>query len=326
MPDSNYTSDVRSLTPTSPIRLLPVVDAPRPPLWVWLAIFAIGFTLLNLLFLPVLMAAVPPRGPGRVMPSPIVIYLTYFSLGAIGAELGLLAIAAVLGPGTAWRRHLVVALLLLVLVLSGVAGILLTERIHSIGFFGAQMNWPFTLLVPILFYVCQLPLWFFRSLFCWRIARVQQGITEKAPRLSIAGILSATAVIALALGAVRLGPSLFQQIQPLAIIETHQWWLLTGGWAAAVFAISLAVLPLFTVALFRMKSPLLGMAGAAAWSALLFEAAITIYRQVIGGWPFPFSWHLLAALVAGFTVSLVAPLLIVRLYGYRLLWGKSQAH
>ena len=314
-----------NLSPASPIQLRPVTGAPRSRLWIWLAIFAIGFTLLNLLFVPIIVATAPPPGPVPVMPSPIFFYLMFFSLGAIGAEPGLLAIAAVFGPGIAWRRHLAAVFLLLVLALSGVASILWAERIMSGGlFFGDRMNWPFTLLVPILFYACQLPLWLFRSLFRWRIAKVQQGITERAPQLSIAGILSATAVIGLALGAVRLGPYLFQQINPLAIIEVRMWWLLIGIWAAAVFAVSFAVLPLVTGAIFRTRSLLLGVAVTAGWTALLFEVAITIFRRVNGGWPFMFSWHLVAALVVGFTVSLVAPLLIVRLHGFRLLWGKGK--
>lgn len=323
MPDFNYLPDVTNLSPAPPIQLRPGVAASQSRLWIWLTILAIGFTLLNLLFVPIIAAAAP--APGPFTSSPIFFYLIFFSMGAIGAEPGLLAIAAVFGPGIAWHRHLAAVFLLLVLALSGVASILWAERIVSAGlFFGVRMNWPFTLFVPILFYACQLPLWLFRSLFRWRIAKVQQGITERAPQLSIAGILSATAVIGLALGTVRLGPYLFQQINPLARVEMHMWWFLIGIWAAAVFSISLAVLPLFTVAIFRTRSLLLGVAVAAAWTALLFEVAITIFRRVNGGWPFMFSWHLVAALVVGFTVSLVAPLLIVRLHGFRLLWGKGK--
>ncbi|MCE9528561.1 MAG: hypothetical protein K8R36_21155 [Planctomycetales bacterium] len=324
MPDTNYSGDVTNLSPAMPIQRRPVAGESRSRLWIWLSILAIGFTLLNLLYVPIIVATAPPPGPVPVMPSLIVFYLFFFSLGAITAEPGLLAIAAVFGPGIAWHRHLAVFVLLIVFTLSGAVSIFLAEWIVSQNLiYGARMNLPFTLHVPILFYICQVPLWLFRGLFRWRMAHVEQGKLEKAPRLSIAGILAATAVIALALGAVRLGPFLFQKIQPSAKVDIHMLWFLIGIWAVAVFAISITALPVFTLAIFRMRPLLLGVVVALIWSALVFATAITIYRGVNGGWPFPFSWHVLAALVLGFTVSLIVPLIIVRLHGYQLLWGRG---
>jgi hypothetical protein len=321
---SVYPYDVSNLPPAPPIKWRPLEerrlssDEEESSIpWGWLTGLAIGFALLNFSFMPVAMAF---RGP--VGPNDIRLYLVAFGLGAIGSELGLLAIAAVFGPGTAWRRHLLGAVLVVVLTYFAIAGNSLAESLHSITtFYGAQ-NWPFALLVPILFYACQLPLWPLRSFFCWRIA--EQGEAKNAPRLSIAGILSATGAIALALGAVRLGHNLMQLVLPVgANIDASLWWLLVGIWAAAIAVISLAVLPLFTLAIFRTKSPLWGVAGAAAWSALLFETAITIVRVVSGGWPTVFPWHLLATVVVGFTTGLIGPLLIVRQCGYRLFWGRS---
>src|SRR5205823_1817515 len=132
------------------------------------------------------------------------------------------------------------------------------HRVNPYG--GAQRLFPFIwlLLAPILFYACQFPLWIFRSLFRWRIAKVQQGEPGKVPRLSIAGILAATAVIALSLGAVRLGYHLILQMGGTAESE-KAWWTLTGIWAAVITVISLTVLPLFTVAIFRTRSLLLGV-------------------------------------------------------------------
>ena len=129
---------------------------------------------------------------------------------------------------------------------------------------------------------------------------------ETVPRLSIAGILAATAVIAISLGAVRLGRD-SQSFLVGAQADSQMWWPLTGILAATITTISIAFLPLFTVAIFRTRSLLLGVVGTAAWSVLLFVAAITITRLINGGWPFPIPWHLPAAIVAGFTVGIVVP-------------------
>lgn len=306
MSDFDYPYDVKNLPPAPPIRLRPVVDAPPSSLGWWLASFAIGFVALDFLFLPVIFWVGNSVGSVPTLPTKIAVYLVAFSLGGIGAAPGLLAIAAVFGPGTAWHRHLLAVSVVLLLALPGAVSII----------------WPCILLVPILFCACQLPLWPLRSFFCWRIAKGHQGATEEVPRLSIAGILAATAVIAISLGAVRLG-GYFLSFLVGAQADSRMWWLLTSISAAVITTISVAVLPIVTVAIFRTKSLLLGVLGAAAWSALLFVTAITITRLVNGGWPFPVPWHWPAAIVAGFTVSLVAPLWIVRLYGYRLLWGRG---
>jgi len=327
MPDIDYPYDASNLPPAPPIKWRPINDYRLPDEaesslpWGWLAGLAIGFGLLNLLFMPVAMALAPP-GKGPVGPNDIRLYLVAFGMGAIGAELALLAIAAVFGPGIAWCRHLLAMLLVLVFTYLAIAGNSLAERLHSITIFYSAHNWPFFLLVPILFYSCQLPLWPLRSFYCWRIA--EHGKAKSAPRLSIAGILLATGAIAVALGAVRLGHHLMLLVLPAgANIDAPLWWLVVGLWAAPIAVISLVVLPVFTLAIFRTKSPLWGVLGAAAWSALLFETAITIVRLASGGWPTAIPWHLLATIVAGFTVGLILPLLIVRLCGYRLFWGGS---
>ena len=325
MPDIDYPYDASNLPPAPPIKWRPINDYRLPDEaesslpWGWLTGLAIGFALLNFSFMPVAMAL---RGGGPIGPNDIRVYLVAFGLGAIGAEPGLLAIAAVFGPGTAWRRHLLAILLVVVLTYFAFAGNSLAESLFSMTtFYGAQ-NWPFALLVPILFYSCQLPLWPLRSVYCWRIA--EHGKAKSAPRLSIAGILLATGAIAVALGAVRLGHHLMLLVLPAgANIDAPLWWLVVGLWAAPIAVISLVVLPVFTLAIFRTKSPLWGVLGAAAWSALLFETAITIVRLASGGWPTAIPWHLLATIVAGFTVGLILPLLIVRLCGYRLFWGRS---
>ncbi len=322
MLDFDYPYDVRNLPPAPPIRLRPVVDTPPSSpssLGWWLIRFAIGFTALNFLFLGVIQV-LNSVGPMPAVPRQIALYLIAFFLGAIGAEPGLLAIAAVFGPGVAWHRYLVVNSVVLLLAVTGATSIFMSEldfrKPSPVGHV-----WPYILLVPILFCACQLPLWPLRSFFCWRIAK-EQGVLETVPRLSIAGILAATAVIAISLGAVRLGRD-SQSFLVGAQANSQMWWPLTGILAATITTISIAFLPVFTVVIFRTRSLLLGLLGAAAWSALLFVAAITITRLINGGWPFPIPWHWPAAIVAGFTVGIVVPLIVVRLYGYRLHWGRG---
>ncbi len=319
MSDFDYPYDVKNLPPAPPIRLRPVVDAPPSSLGWWLAGFAIGFALLDLLFIQIIMA-VNSVGPLPALPTQIAVYLVAFFLGAIGAEPGRLAIAAVFGTGAAWHRHLVVHAVVLLLAVTGATSIFMSQAPRGNMSLGGHIG-PYILLVPILFCACQLPLWPLRSFFCWRIAK-EQPVLETVPRLSIAGILVATAVIALSLGAVRLGRD-SQSFLLGAQADSRMWWLLTGISAAVITTISFAVLPLITVAVFRTKSLLLGVFGAGAWSALLFVAAITITRLINGGWPFPIPWHWPAAIVAGFTVGIVVPLIVVRLYGYRLHWGRG---
>lgn len=317
MPDFIYPYDVNNLPPAPPIRLPSDVKRNPSPLWRWLAVITVGFIALNFLLLPI--AFMVPSTPPSVIGS----IVACLSIGAIGAEPGLLAIAAVFGPGSTWRRQCVVALLVLVLALSGFASFVATKVVysHRAYFLDISEVLPFTLLLPILFLACQMPLWFFRSLLSWRIANQEQAATEMPPRPSIAGILAATAVVALGLGSVRLGHYLMSQ---MGQVESQQWWLITGISAAFAAAISMVALPPFTGAIFRTKSPLLGVMGAVAWTLFLFGSAIAIIRWANGGWPVPIPWYPFAANVAGFTMGLLGPLVVVRLFGYRLLWGRKQ--
>ena len=317
MPDFIYPYDVRNLPPAPPIRLPSDVKKNGSPLWLWLAAITVGFISLNFLLLPI--AFMVPSSPPSVIGSCV----ACLSLGAIGAEPGLLAIAAVFGPGATWRRQLVVALLVLALALSYLSSFVLTKVVYSSVANSLEIHlvFSFAMLLPILFLACQMPLWFFRGLLSWRIVNQEQAAAEKPPQLSIAGILAATAVVALGLSSARLGHYLILQVDPQ--VESQGWWLGTGISAACVAAISMASLPPFTGAIFRAKSPLLGLLGATAWTLFVFASAIAMIRWVNGGWPIPIPWYPFAAIVAGFTVSLLGPLVVVRLFGYRLFWGRK---
>jgi hypothetical protein len=316
MPDFSYPYDVRNVPPAPPIRLRPVVESAPSPLWGWLAAIAAGFMALNFLLMPMLFMAPPGRNE-------IGACLACLSVGMIGAEPGLLAIAAVFAPGAAWRRHLIVGLLALAFALSGFGSFVATKLVYSHRTYFPEVLevLPFFLLVPILFLVCQMPLWFFRSFLCWRIASREKAAADRAPQLSIAGILLATAVVAMGLSFVRLGNYLISHVDPQ--VESQYWWLGTGISAAFMAAFSIAVLPPFTGAVFRAKSPLLGLLGATVWMILLFGFVTVIIRWINGGWPVPVPFYPFAAIAAGFAGGLLGPLVVVRLFGYRLLWGKK---
>jgi hypothetical protein len=169
MSDFDYPYDVSNIPPAPPIRLRPVVDMP-PSSLEWLISFAIGITALNFLFLVVILAL------NSAFPTQIAVYLIAFFLGAIGAEPGLLAIAAVFGPGVAWHRNLVGCSVVLLLAVTGATNVFMLQ-VPRVSMSLCGYIWPYTLLVPILFCACQLPLWPLRSFFCWRIANVQ-GVLE----------------------------------------------------------------------------------------------------------------------------------------------------
>lgn len=317
MPDFIYPYDVKNLPPARPIRLRPVVESAPSPLWGWLAGIAAGLITLNFLLMPILFVI----NSGR---SKIGALLVCLSIGVIGAEPGLLAIAAVFGPGTAWRRQLVVGLMVIALALSGFGSFVVTKLVYSHrNYFPDVLEvLPFFFLLPVLFLACQLPLWIFRTLLCWRIASQKQADADLAPQLSIAGILAATAVVALGLSCVRLGHYLISQVDPQ--VQSQGWWLGTGISAALAAAISMASLLPFTAAIFRAKSASLGLTSAVAWTLFVFGSAIAMIRWVNGGWPMPVPWYPFAAIVAGFVFGLLGPLMVVRMFDYRLLWGRSK--
>jgi hypothetical protein len=179
----------------------PLLPSPRR-LVIQLMILAAVFALANATTFP---AGELSRGVGFLET------WTGFTFGLIGAEAGLLAIGAVLGPGRWHLWHLVVVGTAALWIVSWFVGFGLTWLYQGSGYY-AQLSkeaLAAVLVIPILFCACELPLWTFRSLLRWRIEpAMRSDDSPKPPQLSIAGILIATSFVAIALTAVRIGRSI----------------------------------------------------------------------------------------------------------------------
>lgn len=307
MQDFPYPYDANSLPPAAPIRL-------RPDLRFWrmmalLLLIGVGLVLLNLSMYP--LAANATATPGSFGE-----FWLFLSMGIVGAEASLLAIAAVFGPGSPWLRRPTVLVLGLIFVLAWLMGYALMERIYlNKPYFPGLDDFLSTLLIlPILFCVCEVPLWVFRTLFRWRMVRHQDVTPLKHSQLSIANILVATAFVAVSLAAVRQSG-----------IVMSEGWRRIGNIAALTAGSSLAVLPFTMGVVFRRWPTWVGMPAAAAWISLIFYLLFTVLCLLTGFTPTVSSWCQFAAFTVSFTSVLLAPLLLTRVSGYRLLWGKEDA-
>lgn len=247
-----------------------------------------------------------------------------FTIGLIGAEAGLLAIAAVLGSGRWHLRHLVVAGVAVLWIVAWFVGFGLTRMFRGSVYYGPASNDMFAvmLVIPVMFCACEIPLWIFRSLLRWRIEPViRSGDSSKPPQLSIAGILIATSFVAIALTAVRIGRS----IEGGA--SEAEWW--TGCGIAMAFSggISLFTLPLAVWATLRCPSLVAGVGVMVASLLVSAVGLICIISLLVGDWPpndLDF-WLPSAGVVVGFSCGLLGTLSLVRLGGYRLFWGREAA-
>ena len=234
-----------------------------------------------------------------------------FCAGSIGGQAGILAIGAVLGPASTLRRHFFVVTLSLGFVFAWFAGILISNAMYGRHYPEVKSVGGVLLVAPLLFCVCELPLWFFRTFLRWRI-ELPAEVRTRPPQLTIAGILLATAAVALSLGAVRLG-------QKLAAADREaEWWMGVGFAAAWCGGISLVVLPVVAALVFRTQSLVIGLLVSAAWIGLLFVGLLLVLSALAGSVPTR-ELHLFCFIVMGFTSTLLGPLALCRLYGYRLM-------
>lgn len=305
MQDFPYPYDPNNLPFAAPIRLQADVR-----FWRMMALpllLGVGLVFLNLSMYPLAKNATPTNFGG---------FWLFLSMGIVGAEASLLAIAAVFGPGSPWLRRPIVLGLGLIFVLAWLMGYALMERIYlNKPYYPGLDDFLSTLLIlPILFCVLEIPLWVFRSLFRWRMVRHQDGKPLKHSPLSIANILVATAFVAVALAAVRQSG-----------IVMSEGWRRIGNIAALTSGSSLAVLPLTMGIVFRRWSAWAGILAAATWISLVFYLLFTVLCMLTVFTPTVSSWCQFAAFTVSFTSVLLAPLLLTRVSGYRLLWGKEDA-
>ena len=294
--------------------------APNPslrigPLGIILAVFAGCFTLVNI--------TVFPAALGSSSNTPVELWLT-FGMGLIGAEAGLLAIAAVLGPGKGFLRHLLILPPAVAWIMGWLIGFGLAVWIYPYEvYFIKWIKWKevaaLLLVVPIVFCGCELPLWIVRTLLGWRIES-DRHVTSRSsrPHLSISGILIATGAVAVALAAVRLGRGYMG-----GDISEAGWF---GGCGIAVaFAggISLTTLPLCTWATLRCPSLLAGVIAMIAWLPTVAFTLVCVISAIEGDWPPWDFWRPFTGIVFGFAFGILGTLSLVRIAGYRLLWGRT---
>ncbi len=303
---------------------LPSIKFPSPKrqlaltpgvLGIVLAVIALCFVLSNVTIFPV-SRNMDPVSVGE--------FWTAFCTGLVGAEAGLLVIAAVLAPGNGLLRHVIVVPLAMIWILAWFLGYKLYWWTQGTYFSYPEWKEVFSsiLVIPLMFCACELPLWIFRTLLRWRITPSGQKDSRRTPpNLSIAGILMATGAVALALASVRSGRRLVSNDMSEA-----DWWGASGIAVAFSGGISLLTLPLSVWATLRCSSLVAGLGATIAWlmgAALLLVCCVSALAD---NWPFMELefWFLFFGMNCGFAVGLLGTLSLVRAGGYRLLWGREE--
>lgn len=299
---------------------LPAIEFPPPNrqftltpglLGILLAVITACFALSNITVIPV-----SERMSGNMLAE---LWLA-FSFGLIGAEAGLLAIAAVLGPEKGLVRHLLVVPLAGIWILAWLLGYGFTWWNHTNQYFYPEWKEVVAdiLIIPVLFCACELPLWIFRGLLRWRIELLNADSNRRAPPpLSIGGILIATGAVAIALAGVRMG----RFIEGVA--SEAEWWGACGIGMAFAGGISLVTLPLCTWATLRCPWLWAGRLAMIAWLFIAAFLLVWVISTMVGSWPPLEFWRPFTGMVFGFASGLMGTLSLVRLAGYRLIWGRD---
>ncbi|MGI8426202.1 MAG: hypothetical protein ACR2M4_06320 [Actinomycetota bacterium] len=290
-----------------PLQRFPQQDPRQKSLKGWLLAISFGLAALNFLLNPIIEQPIRPFEAGKCW--------GFFCIGSMGGQAGILAIAAVMGPSSALRRHLYVVPRFLSFVMAWLLGFMVSHAIHRDNFPPLKIVVGVLLVLPLLFCVCELPLWIFRTFLRWRIESPLDENT-RPPQLSIAGILAATAAVGISLGAVRLGQKLS------GISNEAEWWLGVAIAAAWCGGICVLVLPVVTAMVFRTQSLVVGLLVSVAWIGLLITVLQIVVSSLVGGIPSS-ELRLFGFMGLGFTITLLGPLFLVRHYGYRLRWGRS---
>jgi hypothetical protein len=170
------------------------------------------------------------------------------------------------------------------------------------------------LCLPLLAIAIQAPLWLARIWLGWRVghrATPFRGPDVKA--FQILHLLGATAAVALALSAARLGvPDDGESLAGFAIT------------ALVAAAISLFTTLPVVAATLRARRALLILPALLFLDVAALVAVIVTISVVSGRPPFAEIYVWLAAMAGGFFVCLTGVMLVARGLGYRLAWGRRK--
>jgi hypothetical protein len=313
MPEFDYPYDPNKFVPPPEWRLA----LPRPwPFWAILGGFGFCFALIDFSYCWVVNDPLSWQY-GSLWRN--------INIGAVGAQAGLLLIYAVWGPGRIWLRHAVALLLGSGCLLMWLFGYVVADSLFDSEIFpysDVREICSAMLVIPALFLVGCVPLWILRTLFRWRIELQLPGQTDaRPPQLSIAGILSATFIVAVALTLVRLGAYTSE------IHDEADWWLGTAIGVAFTAGLSVFVLPVSTWGILRSRYLALGIAMIAFWLGIVFVGLFAL-GSVIGG-KLPTADELLMLIepltsLGILLIFLLGPLIVCRCFHYRLVVGRQQ--
>jgi hypothetical protein len=176
--------------------------------------------------------------------------------------------------------------------------------------------------LPPISLAVQLPLWFCRLVFGWRLLRTPSGQPPTADRkLSVGDLLFGTTLVAISLGCLRLVAFDPQQIQ-------SAYWAGWGLGMLALIAVSTTlVLPLLAIILRPAQNASAGALMVAFWAVVLGSVGTSLVLSLRAAGAPPPAYEILlvsTALLTSFCGTLAAPLWLARSLGYRLRFRRDQ--
>lgn len=271
----------------------------------WLGLLIVVCLACDFFMVPVL-AMVPP-GPPKALAFPLLLAI----VGCVLAQGCLLAAWLALGDQPFWQRltrHWIVAAILYLVWAAGLA----VGQNSQLAVVGIMVG----LSVPLVSIGAQMPLWFARQAFGWRLIRGEEKNDAGPAPLAIRDLMMATVLVALALALARLAPS--PDGKGLELV-----WIVMFVVASAIS--TMALLP--TAPLLLRVQPLargLLFAGmyAAFWVGLLWLVVLVGWRQGLF-MPPPLAVVVgVSSLILSFAATVMLAAAAARARGYRLIWGR----
>jgi len=240
-------------------------------------------------------------------------------MGVIGAEGGLHAIWCVLAPVRFAKRLVIGVGVGLVLYCAWALGyaVSLSGRDHFRDYF-----WEYVvrglLWLPLLAIAIQSPLWLARIWLRWRVGHRADPLPGSDDEVfQIRHLLGATAAVALALSAGRLGA---RDAAPSE--ETFFAGFVIAALVTAAISL-LTTLPVVATTL-RARRVLVILPALLLLDVAALLGVLAILSAIFREWPPAEIWVGFAAMGIGCFVSLAGVMLVIRGLGYRLAWGRRK--